>query len=133
MTNYFRQGVRIEKRLHLDRVTMLDRSPGLSLPASDPLVARLCRYFVGGRVLHAISAALYQDGRLLIQTRPVHCYTLTEHGLKMQLQSMLDAFSQSSGVTLHSFQEINDLLLEAHSCPVRDCHLNPACRLEEFL
>lgn len=100
---------------------------------SKPLASRLYRYFLPGALLHAISAALYQGDQLLIKTRPVHCYMMTGQGLQLHLQAMLDALSQNSGIALQTFHEVNDLILDKHSCPVRDCHLNPASRLEELL
>jgi hypothetical protein len=113
---------------------MLDPSVS-GVSRSSPRLVRAClyRYFLTGSLLHAISAALYEGEYLLIKTRPIHCHTMTEQGLQLHLQAMLDTFSQSSGVVLQTFCEVNDLLLEDNCCPVRDCHLNPAYRLEELL
>lgn len=113
---------------------MIDPSvSGFSIASPKPVTAHLYRYFLDGSLLHAISAALYEGESLILKTRPIHCHIMTDQSLQLHLQSMLETLSQSSGVALHRFHEVSDLLLGARSCPVMGCHLNPAFRFEEIL
>lgn len=95
--------------------------------------ALLYRYLLDTEILHAFAAELYQGEQLIAKTRPIHCGALTDRVLRMHLQSLLETFSQRSGEVISGFQEIIDVPLSQFSCPVADCHLNAASRLEELL
>ncbi|MBW4465322.1 MAG: hypothetical protein KME07_07770 [Pegethrix bostrychoides GSE-TBD4-15B] len=98
----------------------------------EPVHAILCRYWIQGCILHAIRAELYRGNQLMLMMRPLHCNMLSDQALALHLQAVLSSFTNHSGVPITEFREI-DLVLDDHGCPVKDCHLNPLNRMEDWL